>query len=64
MDLHEALALSIALPVVLFPLAFVWTLFGAGVREAVRARGRFLICSVDADCPPGHVCIRGRCEPA
>lgn len=23
-----------------------------------------LACSVDADCPPGYVCVSGRCVPA
>ncbi|MBI2910313.1 MAG: hypothetical protein HYX92_21935 [Chloroflexi bacterium] len=25
---------------------------------------RVWTCSIDTDCPPGHICIDGRCEPA
>ena len=49
--------------VVLFPVAYVWYLnAGGAVSWAVgRSRRSGKACSVDNDCPPGHVCMNGRC---
>ncbi len=54
-------------------LAVAWPLLifvGAGVSmyRAATDRSRKLspgpVCRVDNDCPPGYVCIGGRCIPA
>lgn len=51
----------------LFPL-LIWVGFGACVYQSLKlasaVRAAALTCAVDADCPPGYVCINGRCLPA
>lgn len=32
-------------------------------RELARAKVSNLVCSIDADCPPGYVCLNGCCVP-
>ncbi|MFH1032141.1 MAG: hypothetical protein V1767_06235 [Chloroflexota bacterium] len=58
-----ALSLGISAP------ALIWV--GAGVafiqsrknvRQAVNGL-RTLVCSIDSDCPRGHICIGGQCIP-
>ncbi len=65
------LSLFVSVPFILFPAAFVWYVNGGGLYQALkkrRARGKQkiekLVCSVDTDCPEGHICINGRCLPA
>lgn len=61
-------AISLAALIVLVPFAFVWYVTGGSVYQAfkmARQRGRqSLMCSIDSDCPSGHVCIGGNCVPA
>ena len=33
-----------------------------GVKRAVNGL-RTLVCSIDNDCPPGHICVGGQCIP-
>jgi Cys-rich repeat protein len=52
-----------------FAPALIWV--GAGAALYQRRKGANLLkravsemaCSVDMDCPPGHVCRAGRCVP-
>jgi hypothetical protein len=32
-------------------------------RAPAEVEGLNLACSIDADCPPGFVCVNGRCAP-
>ena len=54
------------LAAVVFPLLI---LVAAGIalhENEWRLRRRIvdLVCSIDSDCPPGYVCVSGRCIPA
>jgi hypothetical protein len=51
---------------ILFPVAFVGYLSIRGLYEAVHkadAKKDFaeMVCSIDADCPEGYLCVSGRC---
>ena len=72
MEWGTILALAIGILVVLFPVAFIWYINVGGILTAIkswRVEKQFektpsnLTCSVDTDCPPGHVCLSGRCVP-
>lgn len=55
-----ALVLGISAPVL------IWVGAGSALyqrRKAARA-AESLSCSLDADCPPGHICLDGICVPA
>jgi len=70
-------ALVITVPLVLFPVAFVWYVSAGGIYSAITRReissGKEtnlqeqvppdLVCSVDTDCPEGFMCVNGRCVP-
>jgi len=62
---------------ILLALAFfvgIPAAIGSGIVGLIRLLGRpgvaqtreslELVCSVDADCPPGYKCVGGRCVPA
>ncbi len=56
-----ALLLGLSAPVL------IWVGAGAALVSARREKMAVrqpATCSVDADCPPGFVCIGGRCTPA
>jgi len=68
--MEAALAILLALAVFVgIPAAT-----GFGIVGLTRLLGRLgvaqtrvsleLVCSVDADCPPGYRCVGGRCVPA
>jgi len=42
-------------------IAGFWQLFAEW--QGTRAQFRKLVCATNADCPPGHACISGRCLP-
>ena len=54
--------------VILVPAAFVWYIAGGSLYKAfakAREKSRaYLTCAIDADCPPGQVCINGKCQTA
>jgi len=49
---------------VLLPVLLVLYLNLGGAYRLIKARTRELVCSVDTDCPEGHVCVNGKCIPA
>ena len=66
MEWLVVLALAVAILVMLFPAAFVWFICIGGIYAAIRgekAARSALICSIDTDCPPGHLCVNGHCVP-
>jgi Cys-rich repeat protein len=72
MEWGTILTFAIGLPVILFPLAFVWYLNIGGISAAIRERRALKLlekspssqsCAIDSDCPSGYVCINGRCVP-
>lgn len=62
----------LAVLIALFPVAFVWYMCIGGICVAIRKRATSavgedvgtMVCSTDADCPEGYICIGGRCVPA
>jgi|GEM_PF-1895044 len=69
MEWHTILALGSAAPFLLVPVAFVWFLNVGGLYQAIRQAQRkkvlpVLVCSVDADCPSGYICVNGNCMSA
>lgn len=73
MEWGTILAAGIGGILVLFPVAFIWYISVGGILTAMKSRGVVkqsekapsgLTCSIDTDCPPGYVCLSGRCEPA
>lgn len=72
MEWQVILLSVLALPFLLLPLAFTYYLQVGGLYQAIR-RAKMakmkkvpseLVCSTDADCPPGYVCVNGKCVPA
>ncbi len=45
----------------------IWVVGGAALYKSVKAKAarkmQNAVCSIDADCPSGHVCINGCCVP-
>ena len=64
MEWQVVLALTLTIPLMLFPVAYVWYLNGVGVYRVLRRGAKKLSCSVNADCPPGYICDDGKCIPA
>ena len=66
MEWSTVLVMAVAILIVLFPLAFVWYICIGGICAAIK-RSRVanfnLMCSIDADCPPGYICVNGHCVP-
>ncbi len=67
-------ATSIGTLVALFPLAFIAYINAGGMyhqlklnaarkREKSSADAPAHACHIDADCPPGHICMNGVCLP-
>jgi hypothetical protein len=45
--------------------ALVWAGVGSALFESRRKtrEARTMVCRIDADCPPGFLCVNGRCMP-
>lgn len=56
-------AWSLAVFLMLVPAMLVWYLNIAGLYRAIKGRSRKMVCSIDTDCPPGHICVDGVCVP-
>jgi hypothetical protein len=70
MELVTIVSLAIGILIILFPVAFIWYFNVGSMLAAVKSRRAIkqvgktpsnLTCSVDTDCPPGYVCLGGRC---
>jgi hypothetical protein len=63
---------AVAATLVLVPAAFIAYVNAGGSYRAIqhflgvrKANKRVKTsCSIDADCPPGYVCIKGQCMPS
>ncbi|MBI4304578.1 MAG: hypothetical protein HY665_09625 [Chloroflexi bacterium] len=42
----------------------IWTGAVSALYQKRKETKLDLACSIDSDCPPGFVCMRGRCVPA
>lgn len=63
------LILVLAVPFLLFPLAFIWYVNIGGSYQALRQgqlkkAAQKLTCASDVDCPVGYICLNGKCVPA
>ena len=57
-------AILVLIPIVLIlllPVVFVWYLNIGGLYHLLKDRKKESVCSLDTDCPPGHICIDGNC---
>ena len=72
MEWYGIVALAIAAPFVLFPVAFTWYISGGGIYSAIARRRKAKLaekgfgsktCAIDADCAEGYFCINGHCVP-
>ena len=68
MEWYIILILVFAGLFVLLPVMFAWgILVAGGIYQSSRQERPMkeeipeLVCSLDADCPPGYVCVNGRC---
>lgn len=64
MEWYTILAIALAVIALLIPLAFIWFICIGGICMDIkrrRAASSKLVCSTDADCPPGYTCTNGRC---
>ncbi len=64
MKRNKALVWTVVLGCVLFAPLYVWYLNVGGIYHLIKERTKRLVCAVDADCPPGHICADGICVPA
>jgi hypothetical protein len=64
--------IALAAALVVIPVAFIWYINIGGSYRAIhywlgarktnkRVETSPSSCSIDADCPPGCVCVNGRC---
>ena len=59
----------LSLLIVCFGTISLWvavgsTLYQSGKKAALAKKTiPGLVCSLDTDCPPGYICIKGRCVP-
>jgi len=54
-------SVCVPLPAWWINIAGSWQLFTESPATRAQFQFRKLICATDADCPPGYVCIGGRC---
>lgn len=64
MKRNKGLVWLVVLACVLLAPLYVWYLNIGGIYHLIKTRSKKLVCSVDADCPPGYVCVDGFCVPA
>ena len=77
MEWWVILVIVLGAPLMLLPVVLIWYLniagtvqlirdrrYAAGAREVASTLAETLFCRIDADCPPGYVCVDGRCVPA
>ena len=73
MDIFTYILIAIAVALFAFPVLFVWTRSVCGIycalrdwnlSKATKKKASKLICSIDADCPEGYICVNGHCVPA
>ena len=71
----SVIILAVAAALVLLPVAFIAYVNAGGAYRAMqyflntrkaqeRKKTSSNVCWVDADCPPGYVCVNGRCMPS
>ena len=69
MDIGTIIGLSVGSLIALLPLAYVAYLDAGGIyhtlkrASAAKSAAGALSCSATTDCPPGYVCVDGRCVP-
>jgi len=65
MDWSIVVALGAILLLLLVPIVFTWYITAGGLINIVRRYRRSSytagVCSLDADCPSGYVCVSGKC---
>ena len=57
---------SVFVPLLIWASAFIgtWLIFAERrARRGLIAARNIITCRIDADCPPGYMCIDGRCVP-
>jgi len=64
MEWSVILALTLTIPLMLFPAGLAWYMVAGCGYTVLRKGAKKLSCSVNADCPPGHTCVDGRCIPS
>ena len=43
-------------------VGFIWDMNAGGLSQAIRqARLKEIVCSINADCPSGYVCVNEKC---
>jgi uncharacterized protein (DUF927 family) len=58
-----ALLISLATPVLIWVGAGSALLHSRKESEQLKKAIPNLVCSIDTDCPPGFMCVNGRCVP-
>ena len=63
----EGIGFFVVIPVlvgvIIISLYFIYqqlrTKFAGNIKESIEN----MVCSIDTDCPPGYICINGKCVP-
>ena len=72
MEGMSSIILAVLLALAVVPLAFILYVVVGGSYRAMqyflrprkangKKKNRSSLCLVDADCPPGYICVNGRC---
>lgn len=67
--MNMSIGIVLANSLLLVPVAFLAIILFKAARNGFRRYGvitrssEMLTCSIDNDCPPEHICIKGRCIP-
>jgi len=64
MEWPVILALTLTIPLMLFPAGLAWYMVAGCGYRVLRRGAKKAICSVNADCPPGYTCVDGECNPS